>query len=386
MPRTFRAHPRTIIDIIKELMQREPITEMFFELLRLGIGTSDKFNYSPTTDEWEQIFELSIKQALVGILFTGVEKLNTNQLPEKNSLLTMHNYCLQIKFQNDKLNKLAAKINEKFEKEGFRNTILKGQGIARLYDCPERRMPGDIDIWLEGGRNKILSYVKQFVPHCRPVYHHVDFLNIENVDIEVHFTPTWMNSYFTNKKLQKYFASRAAEQFTNKITLSNENCSINAPTNAFNRVYILLHIYRHLFQEGIGLRQLLDYYYVLKQGFTPQEKQETLKQLKELKMLRFAGATMYVLKKVFNIEERFLITTPLEKEGEFLLDEIMVAGNFGKYSPRYKNEMSSSLIKRAISKSVHHMKFLSSYTSETLWGPLFRVWHYFYKKELKKRL
>lgn len=363
-----------------------PITEMFFELIRLGIGTSNEFNYSPSEDEWKQLYELSQKQTLMGIAFAGIEKLKKEQLPPRQLLLSWHNYCLKIKQQNNRLNRLAAKICEKFNEEGFRNAILKGQGVAQLYEQPALRMPGDIDIWLEGGTEKILNYVKRFVPRCRPVYHHVDFLELDGVSVEIHFTPTWMNCYYTNKKLQHYFNRESENQFTNKITLKDNNDVINAPTDAFNRVYILLHIYRHLFQEGIGLRQMLDYYYVLKQGFTNEEKEETLKQLKELKMMRFAGAVMYVLKEVFNIDDAYMLTQPFEKEGKFLLNEIMIAGNFGKYSPRYKNDMSNSLIKRAISKSTHHMLFLNSYPSETLWGPLFRTWHYFYKKRLISKL
>lgn len=358
---------------------------MFFELIRLGIGTSNEFAFSPTAQEWEQIFELSQKQTLIGIAFAGIEKLSAEKLPPKSLLLMWHNYCQRIKQQNEKLNIIAARVSAKFKEEGFRSTILKGQGIALLYDNPTLRTPGDIDIWLEGGRDKILAYVKRHLPNCRPVYHHVDFIEIGKVGIEIHFTPTWMNCYFTNKRLQRYFDEESERQFTNKTTMGNEGGEVNVPTSAFNRVYILLHIYRHLFQEGIGLRQLLDYHYVLKQGFTAQEKEATLSVLKDLKMLRFAGAVMYVLKRVFNTGDTLMLIKPLEKEGEFLLNEIMVAGNFGKYSPRYKNEMSNSLIKRAISKSTHHMKFLSSYPSETLWGPIFRTWHYFFKKRLKNK-
>lgn len=360
------------------------ITETFFELIRLSIGTGKELSHTPDEKEWEILFELCKKQTLLGIAFSGIEKLKAEQLPPKSLLLGWHNYCLQIKQQNNKLNRLAAIVTEKFGKEGFRSVILKGQGVAMLYDRPERRAPGDIDIWLEGGREKVLAYVKRIIPNCRPVYHHVDFLELDGVSTEVHFTPSWMNCYFTNRKLQRYFKDESERQFSNKVALSNEEETIFAPTNDFNRIYILLHIYRHLFQEGIGLRQMLDYYYILKQGFSATEKEKSIKQLRDLKMLRFAGATMYVLKRVFNIEDKYMLTAPLEKEGEFLLNEIMVAGNFGKYSPRYKNDMSSSIIKRAMSKTLHHMRFLSSYPSETLWGPLFRVWHYFYKKKLKK--
>lgn len=361
-------------------MQKSPIT-IFFELIRIGIGTDNKLSYTPTPDEWKEVMDLAIKQTLTGIVFSGIEKLKNEQLPPKDILLSFHQYSLKIAQRNKTLNTLAIQITKKFKEEGFESVILKGQGVATFYDNPNRRTPGDIDIWLNSDRKKIISYVKKIIPNCRPVYHHVDFLTINGISTEVHFTPTWMNCYFTNKKLQDYFRRESKQQFSNRIKIEGCDGYINVPTLAFNRIYILLHIYRHLFQEGIGLRQLLDYFYILRQGFTDEEKKETVAQLKELKMLRFAGATMYVLKKVFLLEDKFLITTPLEREGKFLLNEILVAGNFGKYSPTYQNEMHSSLMRRAITKSLHHLRYLRSYPSETLWGPIFRIWQYFFIKE-----
>ena len=366
-------------------MQNNNPIEMFFALLRCGIDKSNVFPYSPTPEEWKEIFDISQKQALAGIAFTGVERLKKEQRPPVNILLAWHSICQKIVAYNNKLNGLACRITQKFKEEGFDSVILKGQGIAQLYAQPERRAAGDIDIWLDGGHEKIIKYIRQFVNRskCRPVYHHVDFLPIDGVETEVHFTPTWMNCYFTNKKLQRFFEREKAGQFANKKSIAECKGYINTPTNAFNRIYILLHIYRHLFQEGIGLRQLLDYYYVLKQGFTEEEKAATISTLKELKMIRFTGAVMYVLKEVFDIEKKHMLTAPLEKDGKFLLGEIMEAGNFGKYSSNYSNYMSSSIFKRAASKTMQDFKFLTSYTSETIWGPIFRTWHYFYKKKLK---
>ena len=42
-----------------------------------------------------------------------------------------------------------------------------------------------------------------------------------------------------------------------------EQGEIAIPTVEFNLIFQLTHIYAHLMNEGIGLRQLLDYYYVL---------------------------------------------------------------------------------------------------------------------------
>lgn len=241
------------------------------------------------------------------------------------------------------------------------------------------RTPGDIDIWLHGERKDILRYVRRHVPDCKPVYHHVDFPVIDGLPIEVHFTPSWMNSPFTNRRLQRFFRSfNFAFPFGQQplVHLSSFNYKvIPSPSLAFNRVYVLVHIYRHLFHEGIGLRQLLDYYFVLRQGFTEEERAETMRTLRSLRMLRFTEAVMWVLQEVFALEDCYLLTTPNEVEGRFLLDEIMKAGNFGHYDERIKRSAKVTewgLFRRRVGRN---LRFVRSYPSEVLWAPLFKLWH-----------
>ena len=52
------------------------------------------------------------------------------------------------------------------------------------------------------------------------------------------------------------------EQFSHRVMLGEQG-EIAIPTVEFNLIFQLTHIYAHLMNEGIGLRQLLDYYYVL---------------------------------------------------------------------------------------------------------------------------
>lgn len=360
-------------------MQQRDITRLFFELVCLGIGTGRNLSHSPTKEEWEILYEMATKQAVTGIAFTGIERLPAEQRPAKELLLKWYNVTLLIAKQNTLLNKQAVAVARKFEEEGFENVILKGQGIATLYDEPARRTAGDIDIWLAGGRKKIMDYVRKFLPDAIPNYHHVNFPLVKGVAIEVHFTPSWMYNYFTNKRLQDYFEREMATQLANRVALGNEG-TVCIPDAAFNRVFILLHIYRHLFQEGIGLRQLLDYYYVLRQGFTPEERDVTVARLKELGMLRFAGAVMYVLKEVFLIDDAYLILPPLEKEGKELLDNVLIMGNFGKYSPSYAIQKGGNLWQRATSRTMQNVGMIKSYPSENLWAPLFRIWHFFWMR------
>ena len=265
------------------------------------------------------------------------------------------------------------------------------------FSIKEYRTPGDIDIWLHGARKDILRYVRRHVPDCKPVYHHVDFPVIEGLDIEVHFTPSWMNSPFTNRRLQQWFRSFnsqtvplfiegrveqcGAEGVTSEARSEN-NTDLPSPSLTFNRVYILVHIYRHLFHEGIGLRQLLDYYFVLHQGFTEEERVETMRTLRSLRMGRFAGAVMWVLQEVYGMDDRYLLTPPDEREGRFLLSEIMLAGNFGQYDERMQHERGESALHWGLRKVKRNFRFVRSYPSEVLWSPIFKLWHWVWRKTI----
>lgn len=354
---------------------------LFFELLQISLGHRNEFSHTPTEEEWRELYFLSKKQALSGIAFVGIERLPDNQRPTRPLLIQWIFATERIKEINAQLDKKAVIISQKFYNDGFRNVILKGQGVAQYYkidNLDKFRIPGDVDIWLEGKRKDIVEYVRNIMPNSKIVYHHADFPKIDNIEVEVHFTPSWMNSYFTNRKLQYYFNQSGAELFQ-----TNSSNGIPVPTIAFNRVYVLIHIYRHLFHEGIGLRQLMDYYYVLRQGFTDDERKETMHILCALKMKRFAGAVMWVLQEVFKMENIYLITKPNEIEGKFLLNEIMYSGNFGQYDKQLLRKSKESDFLYGFRKITRNLRFIRSYPSEVLWSPLFKVWHYFWRIKMQ---
>lgn len=382
----------------------------FFHLLQISLGHKDQFPTPPTADEWQELFDIAVRQTLVGITFHGVQQLPSEQRPPRALLLQWYMQAEKIKQKNADMDRTTLRVSQTFAREGFPNLILKGQGIAQLYPSPlsELRTPGDIDIWLLRDRATIVDYVLRHFPDSQFQYHHVDFPAIPEAPIEVHSTPSWMNSYFTNRRLQRFFQSampstsgsatinqaegtltstngainrcNAAFNPQSSIAIDQQQSCLPTPTLSFNRVYILVHIYRHLFHEGIGLRQLLDYYHVLHQGFTDAEREETLRVLRSLKMLRFTRAVMYVLQQVFGLGDQYLLTTPDEYEGRFLLDEIMLAGNFGQYDERIQRHAHATEWQLFVRRVTRNLRFLRSYPSEVLWSPLFKVWHYFYRR------
>ena len=163
---------------------------------------------------------------------------------------------------NVRLNDAAIQVSEWFRKKGFRTCILKGQGNALIYPNPNSRTPGDIDIWVEGGDKRGISFVRSISPHEKACYHHIEFSSYKGVEVEVHYRPSFLLCFWNNRKLQKYYERVKEEQFSHRVMLGEQG-EIAIPTMEFNLIFQLTHIFSHLMNEGIGLRQLVDYYYVL---------------------------------------------------------------------------------------------------------------------------
>ena len=151
---------------------QEKTTKAFFQLLRIAIGNENAFSYYLNDDEWNWIWDMAHRQALTGVVFDGICLLPQKQRPPQAIILKGVAAIQNIEQANRLLNRYSVLVSQKFQKEGFRSAILKGQGNALWYPNPMHRMPGDIDIWLEGGREKIMAYVRHYFLKASARYHH----------------------------------------------------------------------------------------------------------------------------------------------------------------------------------------------------------------------
>lgn len=371
--------------------------KIFFDFLRFCIGSAKEIPGSLKEADWKELYAIAKKQALLGVLFYGIQRLPKELAPEQKLLMQWMVMAEMIRKQNIKLFQDSVKVCQNFEKEGFANCILKGQGNALLYPDPYMRTPGDIDIYLAGGRKRVMQYINKVCPNQVMRYHHVDF-PVMKTAIEVHFTPSYMFCPIHNNRMQKWFKEVMGEQCNHRVSLPDGYGEIHVPQVSFNVIYILSHLHRHIFTEGIGVRQLLDYYFVLLKWHTdltnltdsnkslPQMTQintdlDALRhELKYLGLWKFAGAVMYVLHEVFGLSEDRMIAPMDEREGRFLLAEIMRGGNFGQYDDRMGSKVGESKIHRYFRMNLRNLRFVKHYPTEALSEPLFRTWFALWKK------
>ena len=237
--------------------------KIFFEFLRFCIGSAKEIPGSLKEADWKELYAIAKKQCLVGVLFDGIKKLPAEHVGMKKELLLQWMAESQmLEKANVRLNDAAIQVSEWFRKKGFRTCILKGQGNALLYPNPYSRTPGDIDIWVDGDDKRVISFVRSISPHEKACYHHIEFPSYKGVEVEVHYRPSFLLCFWHNRKLQKYYERVKEEQFSHRVMLGEQG-EIAIPMVEFNLIFQLTHIFSHLMNEGIGLRHLVDYYFVL---------------------------------------------------------------------------------------------------------------------------
>ena len=359
---------------------------MIFAFLKYCLGNKVDINNIVVDINWQQLYTFASKQSLLGFCFDFIERLGKEYSEElkqnpmgRDLLMTWMGAAQQIRRQNMKVNAVAGKLFSMLREDGFRCCILKGQGNALMYPNPYSRTPGDIDVWVNASREYLTEYAKcHFKLEDDIRFHHLE-TTLDGVPVELHFFPGIMNNPIYNARLQKWFKRNADLQCSNVVSLPDGIGEIAIPTMAFNVVYQLTHLYHHFFDEGIGMRQIIDYYYVVTNDESLVIRDTLQRELKHLGLWKFAGAVMYVLHEALGLSEEKLIAPIDEKRGKLLLAEILNGGNFGKHFTKYGHFTQQGMAKKYFLKIWRNMHFVRYYPAEALCEPIFRTWHFFWR-------
>ena len=242
----------------------------FFAFLKYCLGYKENMSRVIACMNWQELYSFASKQALLGLYFEGIERLG-EEYPEelkrnpigRELLMTWMGKAQQIRRQNMKVNAVASKLFSMLREDGMRCCILKGQGNALMYPNPYSRTPGDIDVWIDASRERIMEYAqKEFELEDDIRLQHLE-TSLDGVPVELHFFPCSMNNPIYHARLQKWFKRNADLQCSHIVGLPDGAGDIAIPTTAFNVVYQLTHLYHHFFDEGIGMRQIIDYFLVV---------------------------------------------------------------------------------------------------------------------------
>lgn len=358
---------------------------LFFELLQVAIENRERLSSVPFAKEWAEIYGESERQAVTGLLLHGIERLPAEQRPSQAILLQWIGIGQMIEQRNHVMDERCVDLLGKLTDYGLRGTILKGQGIAQLYDeyLQSLRQSGDIDVYVDCGQKKALEFAQSFgQDKIEWDYKHLHLNVWDDTQVEMHYRVEVLLNLWKNWKLQKWFKEHENGIFNLNFNLNtnftNDTNGLVTPTVEFNVFYILLHIYRHFLYEGVGLRQIVDYYFVLRT--VPSEggmANEYVDAVRKFGMERFAKGLMWVMHEALGMPAEWMLWEPDQKEGEYILKQVMKGGNFGYYDERLKHGGEKFGAVMAI--LTHNLHLLAHYPSDVVWAPVWIVWHKLWK-------
>lgn len=357
--------------------------DKFFELLQVAVGSRQSLSRIPDHSEWKAIYRMAGKQSLLGVSFTALQTLGGDADDgfmaigmSENQYLNWMSCAATIQQRNETVNACCREVQQIFAERGARSCIIKGQSNHQYYgDMAMFRQSGDIDIWVEGGREKVLKMVQDICPTRSIRETHAQLDIFEDTQVEVHYRPGLIRDFRRNRRLQDFFNSMADECFSNSLL----QLGFNVPTVQFNAVQQMMHIYHHIFDGGIGLRQVMDYYFVLTH-LPSSDRETTMQVLRSLGVARFVAALMYVEQKVFGLDGRCLLCQPSVSDGEFLLSDILEGGNFGVHDSRKTHDSSKHFYGSFFSTYFANFRYLRFAPMEWLWSPLWRLYYFTWRK------
>ena len=239
---------------------------------------------------------------------------------------------------NALLNSESKRLTDLFEAEGYHTAILKGQANARLYPDPMSRQPGDIDIFVDGGLERVAALLTRLgliEEGEKPIGHHWHLPEgFSEVIVEVHHRPLPRTDSDTRHtdRIMAYLQG----EFETATTFCPEGFRV--PSIAYALVMQLSHMRRHaVMNGGIGLRQVIDYYVLLNHA-TDAELQQLRIQVKHFGMKQFAAALMWMLQQTLHLPANKMIAKPNRYRGQWLLSFIMEGGNFGFYKRKEETD------------------------------------------------
>lgn len=359
--------------------------EKFFDLLRFSLNGSTQIpqsmaNGAWTADDWKDIRLTAMKQTVTGLIFNAIERLPKELQPPKSELMLWIVMAMQLKRRNTLLYSKTVELQRILSGMGLDSCVLKGQGNAIMYANAYIRTPGDIDVWTTGRKKDVVRMIRSRYPDVADEHHHIDFPVFSDVQVEVHHFPSYLFNLINNKRLQRYYDGRKQSVMGNFVDAPNGLGRFSVPDACFNAVFQLTHIFRHLLVQGVGLRQLADYYYVLKNiPDDDNQKRKLAEMFKYFGLYSFASAVMYVEQEWLGLDQKYLIVPTDRRRGTQLMECILYGGNFGKYD---KDSWlhGKGLADRQVRKFRRSMMFIFSYPEEVLWEPVFRVYFFIKRK------
>lgn len=233
----------------------------FISLVASGAGLTTTLRLSSQPD-WKRIYQLAEEHTVLGILADAISG-NSQKGDDCLGVVKeqLFDDALEIVRRNKHVNEVLARLVAYLENNGIKTILQKGQGLAQLYPNPMMRMSGDIDLLIRESdfeRARVLlkqKAVETDVTRCFRDRHAT--YDIDGVEVELHaseFDSMHDGTYERYGALLNEMWERDERR-----TYQCEGQTVYLAPATFDVFYTFLHMIKHYYLNGVGMRQLLDF-------------------------------------------------------------------------------------------------------------------------------
>ena len=323
------------------------------EILRAALW-STPIETSFDTPSLVEILQEAEKQTVAPLVFEAMERAKVT-LPRKVVLrqMMLRQQAVQ---QNRKQTGEAVALATLLQEHDVEYVVVKGQVVATCYPHPELRQAGDIDFFCdkENYDKAVEAITKAWdIDFKEKTVFHEGF-DHQGVSLEMHHT--LVHFYSTQK--DAYWAQLLKDTPTTMVTIEGQDIKTLCPT--LHALYVWLHLFNHLLELGVGLRQFCDWAMLLHHYHEEIDHEATRQHLQVLgleKAYRACGCILVDELGMPSEEFSYPLTAADRRYARRILDVVFYRGNMGKYNKRsgfhgWRHQLESAGIKTS-----HFLKF-----------------------------
>lgn len=235
-----------------------PMYQILFILLKAGLWGKKperQTGFPLSAERWQELFEVARRQTVVGIVYQGIMMLPEELMPPEEVMIRWVAEVDRIEQNNSRMNRALKELLKLYRDNDICPVVMKGQGIAAMYDTPSLRECGDIDLYFDNRQEgeKALALL-----HERSIAYEVHAdksVCYTWMGIEVEHHAELVDLY--SPKNRKYAEQLIKEQGYTQIT-TPEGVEMRLASAPVNLLMQSTHILKHALGRGVGLRQLCD--------------------------------------------------------------------------------------------------------------------------------
>ena len=285
------------------------VYKTYLSVLRAALwGTEWKGFEDASSDQIAQVVQLAAMHSTGALIFPMMLANEGVQEALDTGLKTqMKAVCAQTMLQQVKLQHTLLTAWQALKSAGIRPVLMKGAGLAALYEKPYFRSWGDVDLFV--GKD-------QYHPACAVMratfpdalkfdeeldhYKHYNLI-ADGISIEVHRVTIGLQHPIDARRYARMEQKGMCAERVEEIVIGDTKVAVPEPT--YNVLLVFMHSWEHMLTEGACVRQLCDLALLLHHYTAQIDRGQLKRNLQQLHLLDVWQVYMALLVALMGLPE-----------------------------------------------------------------------------------